>query len=126
MRGSPRSSSRRPTIRRVRTRRILVAEEIKGIVDSYRSNPLQYVVIVGNDDAIPFFRSPDQSVIGQESGYVPPVSSNSPSEASLRRDFVLSQDKYGSKTSISLPWNEFPVPDLPSAAWWRRRARLPD
>jgi hypothetical protein len=90
----------------------LVAEEIKGIVDSYRSNPLQYVVIVGNDDAIPFFRSPDQSVIGQESGYVPPVSSNSPSEASLRRDFVLSQDKYGSKTSITLPWNEFPVPGL--------------
>ena len=36
----------------------LVAEEIKGIVDSYRANPLQYVVIVGNDDAIPFFRSP--------------------------------------------------------------------
>ena len=55
----------------------LVAEEIKGIVDSYRANPLQYVVIVGNDDAIPFFRSPDQSVLGQESGYVPPVQSNS-------------------------------------------------
>jgi hypothetical protein len=90
----------------------LVAEEIKGIVDSYRSNPLQYVVIVGSDDAIPFFRSPDQSVIGKESGYVPPVQSNSPSEASLRRDFVLSQDKYGSKTSISLPWNDFPVPGL--------------
>ena len=31
----------------------LVAEEIKGIVDSYRqSNPMKYVVIVGNDDAI--------------------------------------------------------------------------
>ena len=90
----------------------LVAEEIKGIVDSYRANPLQYVVIVGNDDAIPFFRSPDQSAIGQESGYVPPVQSNSPSEASLRRDFVLSQDKYGSKTTISLPWNDFPVPGL--------------
>ncbi len=90
----------------------LVAEEIKGIVDSYRTNPLQYVVIVGNDDAIPFFRSPDQSGLGQESGYVPPVQSNSPSEASLRLDFVLSQDKYGSKTTISLPWNDFPVPNL--------------
>ena len=90
----------------------LVAEEIKGIVDSYRNPLLKYVVIVGNDDAIPFFRSPDQSAIGQESGYVPPVQSNSPSEASLRRDFVLSQDKYGSKTTISLPWNDFPVPGL--------------
>jgi uncharacterized delta-60 repeat protein len=90
----------------------LVAEEIKGIVDAYRSNPLRYVVIAGNDDAIPFFRSPDQSAIGPESGYVPPVQSNSPSEASLRRDFVLSQDKYGSRTSLALPWNEFPVPEL--------------
>ncbi len=43
---------------------------------------------------------------------MPPVQSNSPSEASLRRDFVLSQDKYGSRTSISLPWNDFPVPGL--------------
>ena len=43
---------------------------------------------------------------------MPPVQSNSPSEASLRRDFVLSQDRYGSKTSISLPWNDFPVPGL--------------
>src|SRR4030095_9451686 len=32
--------------------------------------------------------------------------------ASLRRDFVLSQDKYGSKTSISLPWSDFPIPGL--------------
>ena len=90
----------------------VVAEEIKGIVDSYRANPLQYVVLVGNDDAIPFFRSPDQSGIGQESGYVPPVESNSASEASLRKDFVLSQDGYGSKTRISLPSNDFPVPGL--------------
>ena len=90
----------------------LVAEEIKGIVDSYRANPLRYVVIVGNDETIPFFRSPDQSQLGQESSFVPPVQSNSPSEASLRRDFVLSQDGYGAKVRISLPANEFPVPGL--------------
>jgi uncharacterized delta-60 repeat protein len=90
----------------------LVAEEIKGIVDSYRANPLQYVVLAGNDDAIPFFRSPDQAGLGAESGYVPPVQSNSPSEASLRLDFVLSQDRYGAKTTLALPWNDLPVPDL--------------
>lgn len=56
----------------------LVAQEIKGIVDAYRANPLRYVVIVGNDDAIPFFRSPDESKLGSESEYVPPVQSNSP------------------------------------------------
>ena len=44
----------------------LVAEEIKSIVDRYRANPLQYVVIVGNDDAIPFFRyaGPDAARAG--------------------------------------------------------------
>ncbi len=92
----------------------LVAEEIKGIVDSYRpANPgLRYVVLVGGDDAIPFFRYPDQSLLGQESGYVPPVRSDSASEASLRNDFVLSQDAYGAGTSVSLRTSSFPVPGL--------------
>jgi hypothetical protein len=90
----------------------LVAQEITGIVDSYRSNPLRFVVIIGSDAAIPFFRSPDQSGLGEENGFVPPVSSNSPSEASLRRDFVLSQDDYGSSTKLSLPGTDFAVPGL--------------
>ncbi len=46
----------------------LVAEEIKGIVDSYRANPLRYVVIVGDDGVIPFFRYPDQSLLGSGIG----------------------------------------------------------
>jgi hypothetical protein len=90
----------------------LVAEEIKAIVDSYRANPLRYVVVVGGDGVIPFFRYPDQSLLGQESGYVPPVRSDSTSEASLRKDFVLSQDAYGAGTQISLRASEFPVPGL--------------
>ncbi len=90
----------------------LVAEEVKGIVDSYRANPLRYVVIVGDDGVIPFFRYPDQSLLGQESGYVPPVRSDSTSEASLRGDFVLSQDAYGAGTLVSLRASEFPVPGL--------------
>ena len=90
----------------------LVAGEMKGIVDSYRvNNPgLRYVTIVGGDTVIPFFRYPDQSLLGEESGYVPPVKSDSISEASLRQDFVLSQDAYGSGVSVSLRTNDFPVP----------------
>ncbi len=92
----------------------LVAEEIKGIVDSYRANNagLRYVVLAGGDDVIPFFRYPDQSLLGQESGYVPPVDTTSASEASLRRDFVLSQDAYGSGTQISLRTSDYPIPGL--------------
>jgi choice-of-anchor C domain-containing protein len=90
----------------------LVAEEIKGIVDSYRPNNsgLRFVVIAGGDDVIPFFRYPDESMLGAESGYVPPVTG--PSDASLRGNFILSQDAYGSKTRISLRVTDFPVPGL--------------
>ena len=92
----------------------LLAEEIKGIVDSYRKNnpDLRYVTILGGDTVIPFFRYPDQSHLGQESGYFPPVKSDSISEASLREDYVLSQDAYGSGVSVSVRTNAFPVPGL--------------
>jgi hypothetical protein len=46
----------------------LLAQEIKSIVDAYRvANPLRYVVIAGNDSVVPFFRYPDESLLGQES-----------------------------------------------------------
>jgi hypothetical protein len=93
--------------------RNLLAQEIKTIVNSYRAlNPLKYVVILGNDDAIPFFRYPDESLIGMESGYVPPVKSDSASEASLRNDFVLGQDAYGSSSELVLRSTAFPIPGL--------------
>jgi hypothetical protein len=91
----------------------LLAEAIKDVVDSYRANnPLRYVTIVGGDNVVPFFRSPDESLLGQESGYFPPVGSTTSSESSLRLDYVLSQDAYGSKTGVSLRSTTFPVPDL--------------
>ena len=44
----------------------LVADATRQIVQHYRDlNPLEYVVIVGNDNAIPFFRTPDQAHAGQ-------------------------------------------------------------
>ena len=92
----------------------LLAEEIKAVVDSYRPNnpELRYVVVVGGDGVIPFFRYPDQSLLGQESGFVPPVASDSASEASLRRDFVLGQDAYGAGVRVSVRTTSFPVPGL--------------
>jgi hypothetical protein len=98
----------------------LVAQEIKSIVDSYRAtaaNPgatetLRYVTILGGDTVVPFFRYPDQSLLGQESGYFPPTKSDSISEASLRRDYVLSQDAYGAGTTIDIRTTSFPIPDL--------------
>ena len=76
----------------------LVANAIRDIVTRYRTaNPnLKYIVIVGDDHAIPFFRYPDTAGIGPESDFSPPVLDTSASQASLQTNDVLSQDAYGS------------------------------
>jgi hypothetical protein len=91
----------------------LLAGAIKDVVDSYRAaNPLQYVVIAGADDIVPFFRYPDATLLGNEKGYVPPVLDSSASQASLRLGYVLGQDGYGSDTEIEVKGSTVPVPDL--------------
>jgi CSLREA domain-containing protein len=91
----------------------LLAASIKEIVDGYRAiNPLAYIVIVGNDSVIPFFRYPDNALIANENNYVPPVRDNTASQASLRLGFVLGQDEYGSQTAVSFKNSAIPIPDL--------------
>ena len=91
----------------------LHATEIKSIIDRYRAlNPLEYVVLVGNDDVIPYFRSPDQAPLGPESDFVAPVQDNTSSQSSLRLNYILSQDAYGAETSIASGSDELPIPDL--------------
>jgi CSLREA domain-containing protein len=91
----------------------LVAESIKAILDQYWSmNPLEYVVLLGNDEVIPFFRHPDQSLLGNESNYVPPVRDNTASQASLRLSYVLSQDRYGARINVSRQDDSLPIPEL--------------
>jgi hypothetical protein len=91
-----------------------VASSVKEIVDAYRAagNPLEYVVLVGNDDVFPFFRYPDPAPISKESDYQPPVLDNNHSQASLRLDYMLGQDAYGAGTEISLGTSTLPIPDL--------------
>ena len=91
----------------------VVAASIRALVQAYaRANPLEYVVIVGNDDVIPFFRYADNALLGHESNYVPPVKDDSASQASLRLGYVLGQDAYGASVELSLHGADFPVPDL--------------
>ncbi|MBK8047515.1 MAG: hypothetical protein IPK16_10550 [Anaerolineales bacterium] len=90
-----------------------LAAAIKGIVERVRaSNPLDYVVLVGNDDVIPFFRYPDPAPVGRESEFSPPVLDEPASGASLRLDYVLGQDAYGAATEIALQGSTLPIPDL--------------
>ncbi len=92
----------------------LVATRVKRIVDVHRAaNPnLQYVVVVGGDGVIPFFRFPDPALLGNETLYKPPVGDNTASQASLRLGYLLSDDFIVSRDGVSRPGKVFPVPDL--------------
>jgi len=96
----------------------LVAEATRDIIRAYRkgntsTTPVKFIVLAGNDSVLPFFRYPDTSSIGTEVNYFPPVNGASPSEASLRSNYVLGQDAYGATTTLKLGPVDFPIPDLP-------------
>jgi hypothetical protein len=91
----------------------LVASAIRDVVNSYRANNrLKYVVIAGPDNAVPFFRHPDQTLIGNETGYRPPVADKSASDATLRLGYTLTDNDYGSSIDLVSQSDSFPVPDL--------------
>ena len=90
----------------------LVADATNQIVQRFSAlNPLEYVVIVGDDGAIPFFRVPDQALLASEINYIPPVYNNTHSQSSLRLGYVLTQDPYGSDVEISFKNHTIPVTD---------------
>ncbi|MCP5011148.1 MAG: hypothetical protein GY942_14300, partial [Aestuariibacter sp.] len=92
----------------------LVAFAIKDIVDAYRAaNPIEYIVMVGNDDVIPFFRHPDQALLANERNYVVPVKDNTASQASLKLGYILSQDRYGASMGISSRSDTLPIVEIP-------------
>jgi CSLREA domain-containing protein len=92
----------------------IAAKRIRDVISAYRAaNPaLAYVVLVGGDHVVPFFRIPDQSGLGSEKDYRPAVQDPTASQASLRFGYVLTQDFYGSKAPISRFDHELYVPDL--------------
>jgi CSLREA domain-containing protein len=92
----------------------LVAEAIRNIIRDVReqNRGLTYIVLAGNDDVIPFFRHPDNALLANESGYMPPVLEQSASNASLRMGYVLSQDAYGAQLEVAFKSTVLPIPDL--------------
>ena len=89
----------------------LVAESIKNVVDVYRAagHPVQFVVIVGIDKVIPFFRHPDIANLANESQFVPPVDDGTAAQAALRLDYFLSDDDYVAKDRIEIANTNFPI-----------------
>jgi len=92
----------------------LAANGIRDVIGAYRQqNPdLKYVVLAGSDRQIPFFRYPDQGLLGPEQDYDPPVADGTQSQSSLRLNYVLGQDEYGSDINVLLGDSRFPIPKL--------------
>jgi hypothetical protein len=93
----------------------LVAEAIKQVVDNYWSHnqsTMEYVVIVGNDDVIAFYRYPDNALLANEKDFWPPVKDDTASQASLRLGYVLGQDFYGASQTVEIKNTSLPIPDL--------------
>ena len=92
----------------------IVAKENKKVIDEYReANPtLQYIVLAGGADVIPFFQTPDVSELANEKDYVPPVAPLTASEAGLRSNLVPGQDAYGSQTELTQAGHTLALPDL--------------
>ena len=101
----------------------LVAQSIKAIADRYSAqNPIKYIVLVGNDDVVPFFRYADNALLGPESNYVPPVLDPTASQASLRLNYILGQDAYGAAVQHQPGGGPRPrCPSWRSDAWSSRR-----
>ena len=91
-----------------------VAKEIKNVIDAYRAaNPtLQYIVLAGGADVIPYFQTPDVAGLANEKDYVPPVKPSTASEAGLATNLVQGQDAYGSKVDINQAGFTLALPDL--------------
>ena len=91
-----------------------VAVEIKQVIDAYLDQypTLQYIVLAGGSDVIPFFQTADVSGLANEKDYVPPVSPSTPSEAGLETNLVQGQDAYGSSIEFTQAGYSLALPDL--------------
>ncbi len=101
------------------TAKNMVAAEIKRIINSYRAanvaggkTTLQYIVLAGGANTIPFFQVPDVAGLASEKEYVVPVKASTASEAGLKTGLVQGQDDYGTQTDLARGDHTFAVPDL--------------
>jgi Peptidase family C25/Bacterial Ig-like domain (group 3) len=83
----------------------MLATEIKAVIDAHKTanaGSVEYVVLAGGADVIPFHQVQDVAGLASEADYVPPVAPSTPSEAGLRLGLVAGQDFYGSDVQLSL------------------------
>ncbi|MBN1640902.1 MAG: pre-peptidase C-terminal domain-containing protein [Anaerolineae bacterium] len=72
---------------------------------------MEYIVIVGNDLVIPFRRAPEGALSVQENAYASSLASNTPQQAALENNMVLTDDYYGDREPTTWQGGELYIPD---------------
>lgn len=93
----------------------MAADEIKNVIGEYRTaNPttLEYIVLAGGANVIPYFQVQDVAGLADEKDYVVPVKPSTASEAGLQSNLVQGQDSYGSQVEITQGGYKLAYPGL--------------
>ncbi|MDY6834567.1 MAG: NosD domain-containing protein, partial [Chloroflexota bacterium] len=93
-----------------------VSNEIRKIIHStiQEYSKIKYVIIVGNDEIVPFYRVPDEVYLSNESTYTNQANIvDSALYASLAHGFILTDDYYVDMAPIPWRGRELYVPDYP-------------
>lgn len=92
----------------------LVTNAIRQLIMTYLSEhkDVQFIILVGDDRALPFRRIPDNTTQQPEKSYTAFVSNNNPTGAAIQANYFLSDDFYAAKTPLPHQGRELYVPDL--------------
>lgn len=87
-------------------------EVIANYAERYPS--LRYLVVVGDDRLMPFYRVPDEAKIANEAAYAlqAGLKYDNPVWAALAQGYILSDDYYADRTPLLWRGRELPVPDM--------------
>ncbi len=103
-----------------------VTLQIRDIIRQNLSSDTQYIVIVGNDDIVPFHRVPDETGIGNERQYA--LSSylrlGSPLFYSVLEGFILTDDYFVDEKPISWQGRSLYIPDIAVARLVEKPAEI--
>ena len=90
------------------------SKAIANVIDTVRATytNVEYVVLVGGDDALPFWRLDDLTTLSNENGYAEAFPSATALGGSLVTAKMLSDDPYGTTEPVPFFNGQLDVPDL--------------
>ena len=87
-----------------------IADVLDTVRGTYKN--VEYLVLVGGDDALPFWRLDDLTTLSTENGYAETFPSSSALGGSLAAAKMLSDDPYGTTEPVPFFNQQLDVPDL--------------